>query len=76
MIYNIFIWQNISSFSIKQNTNSFPLSKINLVHNLRYVFVIEQQMGSCCPLPFSRQNSGGGGLVKKERSLYSTATGF
>ena len=35
------------------------------------VTVTEQQVGSCCPLLPFRQNSGGKGLVIKERSLYS-----
>ena len=38
--------------------------------------VTEQQVGSCCPPPPPRQNSGGTGLVRKERSLYLKATQF
>ena len=44
--------------------------------SLRKDSVTEQQVGSCCPPPPSRQNSGGKGLVIKERSLYSIATQF
>ena len=61
-----------SAYTLLPSQGLLPVFFTSLAHPT----VTEQQAGSCCLLPPSRQNPRGKGLVKEERSLYSKATQF